>query len=74
MSSARRAPSSCTTAPSTTCSSRTATSRDARDAALNVATTGANVVIRNVTPSNSGGAYYPNGKPAGVSIVNSTFN
>jgi len=47
--------------------------RDARDDALNVAATGANVVLRNVTSVNSGGTYYPNGKPAGLSLVNCSF-
>ena len=46
----------------------------ARDSALNIATTGSNVVIRDSTSVNSGGVYYPNGKPAGVTIINSTFN
>jgi hypothetical protein len=44
--------------------------RDARDVALNVSTTGANVVLRNVTSTNSHGSYFPNGKPAGLSLVN----
>ncbi len=47
--------------------------RDARDSALNVNATGANVVLRNVTSVNSGGTYYPNGKPAGLSLVNCSF-
>jgi hypothetical protein len=38
-----------------------------------VAWTGANVVLRNVTSVNSGGTYYPSGKPAGLSLVNCSF-
>jgi hypothetical protein len=48
--------------------------KNARDVALNVATIGTNVVLRNVTSVNSGGTYYPNGKPAGLSLVNCSFH
>jgi hypothetical protein len=44
--------------------------RDAQNAALNAYQTGANVVLRNVTSVNSGGVYYPSGKPAGLTLVN----
>ena len=47
--------------------------RDARDAALNVGAAGANVVLRNIVSTNSHGTYYPNGKPAGLSLVNCSF-
>jgi hypothetical protein len=45
-----------------------------RDAALNVQTTGPNVVVRNVQELVSRhGSYYPSGKPAGLTVVGCNF-
>lgn len=48
--------------------------KDAKVTALNVSTTGANVVLNNVISTNSGGVYYPNGKPAGLTLINCSLN
>jgi hypothetical protein len=45
--------------------------RDARDVALNVAWTGANVVLKNVV--STGGTYYVYGQPAGLTLINCSF-
>jgi hypothetical protein len=42
--------------------------------ALDLATTGANVVFRNVASVNTGGTYFPNGVPSGVSFIGCSFD
>jgi hypothetical protein len=48
--------------------------KDASITALNLAYAGANVVFQNNVSTNSGGTYFPNGIPSGVSLLNNSFH